>query len=301
MNHIELIHHINHYARTGIIDDALIPSYDQTGRWQGDSIPLIKSAQRAALSSIRKSLLPVSRRTTRSRSGTILRTSFVWRRENPVTITYCEIRGDVTIFENASVHATGLRHVGGRFIANNCTRLYLPHLTSVSGSFEAMHGYSLKVPRLLYVGGDLIVVGHVPPRIETVGGRFGVYWLFDVEAPRLRSVGGAFVAPKAEMVAMPVLEKIGGGFLLSNMARRVQAPRLTFVGGDFLADAVRNLRAPRLRVVGGNLDTRSAIDYYHPDVRVAGEWTPHPDACVNWQRRESARQALKGHTGPIFL
>jgi hypothetical protein len=297
----ELIIHIQHYNKTGIIIDDLTTCYDQSGRWQNEVMAFVKPDRHSLFSKIRTTILPESRRTMLCRRGRILCTSYVSRGKEAVFMTYSEIKGNVIIGRNTSVHAANLRHVGGSFSANLCKRLYLPLLTSVGSSFEAVNGYSLNAPRLCDVGGDLIVVGNVPPRIETIGKRFGAYWLFDVNAPRLRSVGGAFVAPKAEMVVTPVLGKIGGGFLLSKMTRRVQAPRLTFVGGDFLADAVRNLRAPRLRVVGGNLDTRSAIDYYHPDLRVAGEWTPHPDACENWQRRESARQALKGHIGPIFL
>jgi hypothetical protein len=147
----------------------------------------------------------------------------------------------------------------------------------------------------------MAVVGHIPPRIEIVGGRLGAYWVFALQADRLRHVGGALVAPKAETAVLPLLESIGGGFLLHNRARKVRAPSLRSVGGDFLAETVTEMRVPRLRVVGGDMDTRSAQGYYHPAVRVAGEWTICPGAVEDWTRRETARQALRGQAGPLYL
>lgn len=301
MKHIELLHHILQYSKTGIIDDELLPCFDQEGCWRGSGNCRLDIAHHAAIRKISKAVLPVSRRTKKSRSGTILRTSFIWRGVRPITLKYCEIKGSLVVFENASLRAANLRHIGGRFCANNSNQIDLPILTSVGGSFEAVHGYCLKAPRLREVGGGMVIVYHIPPRIETVGGRFGAYWVFDLSPLRLRHVGGALVAPKAEVVVAPVLETIRGGFLLNNMTRRVHAPCLQSVGGDFLADAVIDLCVPRLRGVGGDLNTRSAQGFYHPEIRVAGEWTICPGAQEEWTRRERARQALRGDGVPIWL
>lgn len=300
MKHTELLHHINHYARTGFIGDELIPYYDQTGRWSDDSnnweIPV-----QSVLTKISESVLPESRRTRASRSGTVLLTSFHWRSNNPLTLTYCEIKGSLVVSGNTSVHAANVRHIGGHFTADTGHPIYLPQLTTVGGGFEAVNGFKLMVPRLREVGGNMAVAGHIPPRIEIVGGRLGAYWVVTLQAGHLRHVGGAFVAPKAEAVLAPLLESIGGGFLLHNLARKVRAPSLRSVGGDFLAETVTDMRVPRLRVVGGDLCTRSAQGYYHPAVQVAGEWTICPGAVEDWTRRDTARQALRGQTGPLNL
>ena len=145
------------------------------------------------------------------------------------------------------------------------------------------------------------MICYVPPRIESVGGRFGIYWVDNLSVPKLRQVGGALVCTKAEAVEAPLLETIRGGFLLGSEARKLHAPCLRSVGGDFLAAAVTDLRLPRLRSVGGDLDTRSATGYYHPDLRVEGEWTICPGALENWFLRDAARKAMRGKSGPMYL
>lgn len=300
MKQEELLHHIQNYAITGIIDDGLVPYYDQFGQWRGDSINWTAPLP-SAHKQISKSVLPESRRTTLSRSGTVLLTSFYWRGDSPATIIHCEIKGSLVVTDNASVHAANLRRVGGHLVIHSNHRIYLPLLQFVGGNFEAMKGFLLRAPRLREVGGDMMVVGHVPPRLETVGGRLGAYWLFEFESPRLRHVGGALVAPKSEVVLTPLLETIGGGLLQGNRAHRLHAPSLRTVGGDFLAASVTDMRVPRLRIIGGDMDTRGAQGYYHPAVRVEGEWTTCPGAVEDWTKRLAARLAIRGHSDPICL
>ena len=297
----ELFPHIQNFAATGIIDDALIPCYDQDGRWRGYGIRKADPDQHPALQKIGKSILPESRRTRTSRLGTVLLTSFHCCNKNPLTLCYCEIQGDLAVSGNVSIHGANLRHIGGHFLADTDHRIYFPQLTTVGGNFEAVKGFKLMAHRLREVGGNLVVAGHIPPRIESVGGRLGVYWIFTLQADHLRRVGGALLAPKAEAVVVPVLESIGGGFLLNHMTRKVQAPCLRSVGGDFLAETVTDMRVPRLRAVGGDLDSRSAKGYYHPEVRVAGEWTICPGAMEDWAKRLAARLAIRGHTAPLYL
>jgi hypothetical protein len=47
---------------------------------------------------------------------------------------------------NTSVHAANLRHIGGHFTADTGHRIYLPQLTTVGGSIEAVNGFKLMVP-----------------------------------------------------------------------------------------------------------------------------------------------------------
>jgi hypothetical protein len=300
MTKYALYHHIRHFSKTGIIDDALLPCFGQDGRWLGESVSNADPALHHALKKLNKTVLPVSRRTTRSRFGTVLRTSLRWSGDNPLTLTYCAIEGSLTVIGNASVHAANLRHIGGSFFGHTGHRICLPQLTTVAGSFEVGKGFLLTASRLRDVGGDLVVVGQIPPRIRSVGGRLAAFWVFDFRADHLLRIGGALVAPKAEVVVVPALESIGGGLLLGYRARRLHAPLLRSVGGDLLAASVTDMRAPRLRDIGGDMDTRSALGYYHPHVRVGGDWTICPTAAANWTRREAARRAIRG-TEPPFL
>lgn len=301
MTKIELHHHIQQYSKTRKIDDALLPCFDQNGRWQGESACKADPALYSALKKLNKAVLPVSRRTIRSRFGTVLRTSLHWSGDNPLTLTYCAIEGSLTVIGNASVHAANLRHIGGSFFGHTGHRIYLPQLTTVAGSFEVGKGFLLTANRLRDVGGDLVVVGRIPPRIRSVGGRLGAYWVFDLRADQLLRIGGALVAPKAEVVVVPKLESIGGGLLLGHRARRLHAPLLRSVGGDLLAASVTDMRAPRLRDIGGDMDTRAALGYYHPHVRVGGDWTICPTALADWTRREAARRAIRGTGLPFCL
>jgi hypothetical protein len=49
MKQIEILCHVQRYAATGIIDDSLIPCYDQDGHWRGGSLRKADSAQHSAL------------------------------------------------------------------------------------------------------------------------------------------------------------------------------------------------------------------------------------------------------------
>ena len=295
----ELLTNIQKYASTGIIDDALIPCYDQNGRWRGGGIRM--ASKHPSFNKICESILPEPRRTRASPLGPVLLTSVYWRSNNPLTLCPCEIKGSLVVSRDVPVHAANLRHIGGSFTSETSHRIYLPQLTTVGGGVHAMKGFKLMAPRLREVGGYLLVVGQIPPRIETVGGRLGAYLTFDFQANHLRHVGGALVATKAESVVAPLLESVGGGFLLHNLARRIHTPSLRFVGGDFFAETVTDMRAHRLRFVGGDLDTRSAVGYYHPELRVAGEWRACPGAREDWTKRLAARIAIRGAGGSLIL
>jgi len=299
MKQTELHKLIQNYAATGIIDDALIPYYDQHGRWRGDTIMWKPPIGPSILKMISASILSESRRVIYDKMGPVLRTSFYWTGTNPLTLVYSEIHGSLVVTSNASVHGTNLRRVGGHLMAKTKRRIYLPQLREVGGSFKALKGFLLLAPRLRVVGRNLLIAGYVPPLLESVGGIFSAYWTFGFDSSRLRHVGGSLILHKAETVILAALESIGGGFLLGDHTRSLHAPQLHTIGGDFLATSVTKLRAPRLLCVGGDMDTLSAKGYYHPSIKVGGSWTTYPGAIEDWVARDAARRALK--CKPFFL
>lgn len=292
----DIIHHINHYAATGVIHDALIPHYDQHGKWRG--APFIwRCAKRVPhLDRIESSYLPPSRRTKRDRSGTILRTSFIWRGNESVCMNFSGISGSLIVEGNAVIHLACLRQVEGSVISTTNKRVYMPNLRTVGGHFEMMHSSEVTIPRLRWVGGRVKVLGYLPPSLETVGDSLGLYWAFKAESTRLRHVGGYLVLTKAEVVRFPALESIGGSFMLTLLAKIVDVPKLQSIGGDFFAAAASSIRTPALRRVGGNMDSTSAKGYYHSRIQVGGKWITCPGAVEEWERNEKARRALKGET-----
>lgn len=294
MNQEQLTECILQFEATGIIPDQLIEFYDQNGKWRGDHISWVSPAPKSALSAIRQSHLSEARRTATSKSGPILLTSFVWRKKQPLTITYAEIKGSLVVSTNAKVHAANLRHVGGHLILRSSHKIYLPYLRTIGGKFECAKGFLLHSPRLREVGGACRLTGVVPPKLERVGGTMVSYWVFNWSAPCLKTVAGALLFHRAEIVMAPMLEGVMGNLVVDSLTRKMQMPKLKYIGGDFLADKVAGLRAPLLRSIGGDMDTGSAIDFYHPDIRVGGQWKIHPNALNNWVIRQTARKALRG-------
>ena len=301
MQQHELLKHIRKYHSSGVIHDALIPLFDQDGRWRGDQIRQLTDELRPSLEGMRKAFLRSSRRTRKCRSGTVLRTSFYRQGAEPVRMTYCGIAGSLIITGNAIIHAANLRDVRGHVISDTNERIYLPNLRTVGGRFELVRSFHIKAPRLRHVGGNVMLAGSVPPSLESVGGRLGVSWSFAFHAPKLKHVGGCLVPHKCTQLIVPLLESVGGGLLLSHAATKIEAPRLRSVGGDFLAGMVGEIRARLLRSVSGDMDTSNAKGFYHPDIRVGGNWKCSPEAVAIWQRREAARLAMRGGDGRLCL
>lgn len=301
MQQHELLKHIRNYHSSGVIHDALIPLFDQDGRWRGDQIRWQGEASTPSLEGMRQVFLPSARRTRKCRSGTVLTTSFYWQGTETVQTTYCGIDGSFFIDGNAIIHAANLRHIGGHFLSKTAERIYVPNLKTVGGRVDLMRSFLLRAPRLRHVGGNVMLAGYMPPSLETVGGRLGVSWSFAFHAPKLKHVGGCLVPHKCTELIVPLLETVGGGLLVTHAATKIHAPTLRFVGGDFLAGSVADIRAPLLRSVTGDMDTSSARQYYHPAVKVGGQWTVCPGAVEDWVKREAARVAMRGNTGPLFL
>jgi len=288
-----ILSHIENYTTTGVIHDALIPYFDQHGKWIG--APGIRSCAKSSrhLDRIKSSYLSASRRTSRDRAGTILRTSFVWRGSKSVHLTHSGIQGSLIVEGNANIHAAGLRHVYGSLISSTDKRVYLPNLRTVGGHFEFMHTFGLHVPRLHHVGGRAKMLGLLPPSLATIGKSLGVYWCFEAESDRLQNVGGSLVLTNAVIIHFPELVAIGGSFLLTFKTHVIHALKLESIGGDFLSKSAHEIRTPALRSVGGNMDTTSAKRYYHPRIKVSGEWTTFPGDVEDWTHRDAARRAMK--------
>lgn len=301
MQQQEILKHIRKYHSSGVIHDALIPLFDQDGRWRGDQIRWQTDASPPLLEGMRKAFLRSSRRTRKCRSGTVLRTSFYWQGTETVRTTYCGIDGSFVVDSNAIICAANLRHIGGHFISKTAERIDMPNLKTVGGRVGLMRCFRLKAPRLRHVGGNVMLAGYMPPSLETVGGRLGVSWSFAFHAPKLKHVGGCFIPHKCTELVVPLLETVGCGLLVTHAATKIHAPKLRSVGGDFMADKVGEIRAPLLRNISGNLDTGSAKGFYHPAIRVGGEWTICPGSVEDWMLRAKAREAIRGNGGPLYL
>lgn len=289
-----ILNEIEKYLATGIIPDALIPYYDQHGRWLGAPFVWFHIKRNPHLKRIATSYLPTPRRTWRDRSGTILRTSYTWRGEKNVCMIYSKINGSLIVDGNPMIDAPWLRVVGGSLIVTTSRRVCMPNLREVNGRFEVMQTFDLLVPRLHHIGGRAKMLGCIPPMLRTVGGSLGVYWSFEAKSERLKCVGDYLVLTKAATVKLSELESIGGSFLLTSLTHVIHTPRLHSVGGDFLAESAHDLRAPALRHVGGNLDTTSARGFFHPRINVEGAWAICPGDAEYWYRRDAARKAMKG-------
>ena len=209
-------------------------------------------------------------------------------------MTYSAISGSLIVDGDANIHAPCLRHVGGSLSASTNKNVYLPILNSVGSHFQVMRTFEVKVPRLRHVGGRAHILGHFPPRLETVGRSLAVYWCFNAESSCLRRVGDYLILTKAESIRLPMLESIGGSCLLTLLVKSIDVPKLESIGGDFLAPCAHDIRASALRAIGGQVDTSSAKGFYNPRIRVGGEWTTYPGDVEEWHRNESARRAMKG-------
>ncbi len=297
----QLIHCLKDYEKNEVIHDSLIPYYDQHGKWRGDTLLWREDAIKKLIASMQKSHLPEPRRTMKSRMGPILLTSWVASAEESVMVKYVEIRGSLIAYNSQPIVAASLRYIAGDFSASTSNRIDFPNLVRVEGNCEAAASFRLHAPRLRSVGGRLKLSGELPPRLESVGRSLSTFWLFEFVAPNLKHVGGTLIPHKAETVHAPLLETIGGGFLVSDRTEKIEVPMLSSIGDDFLATHTTDIRAYRLRAIGGDMDTRSAKEFYHPAIRVGGDWTCDPDAIHHWVIREKARQALRYHCDLLEL
>lgn len=292
MNQKELLKHILQCVDTGIIPDVLLPFYDQTGVWRGDSITWRIPTPKQKVHAMRSIRLPRGRRITSGKTGEVLLTSYWASTDHSATLPYSEIQGSLVIAEDSELEAPYLHMVGGHFEICSDRTVHVPNLETVGGDFEAMQGNSVYAPYLRKVQGGMMVRGQIPPNIKTVGRRLTIYSVDEVEMRQLSHVGGYVSAYDTTSFSAPLLTHVGGHLLLHE-ARYVNLPSLESVGCDFLTPAATILRARSLRRVGGDYDTRSALGYYHPAIRVGGDWTLCAGALDAWVLSEEAKDRLR--------
>ena len=284
---------INHYARTGEIQDVLAPFFRQSGRWVGDCRNWTKPTYRMASSIMHGAVLPENRRTAVNELGEpVLLTSFVWRKRRDVEIRWFEVRGSIRIRSLEAVSAPNLRTVDGYIYSCTDDKVGLPCLVSVGGDLDFQCTPNLHVPKLKSVGGSLMVVGCNLPCLETVGNRFWGYWRGPLHLPNLRSVGGSFEIEGSERVIAPALQWVCYDLYLL-FSTVFCANKLAEVGGSLDARSARVFQAAALQAVGDSLNTEAAPDYYRPDFEKLVQWDKHPDAKSRWERREAVKRAMR--------
>lgn len=293
MNEQPFIESIEHYTRTGEIQDNLVPFFRQTGRWVGDCRNWSKQTYRMASSIMHQAVLPCERRTTvNARGESILRTSFHWRKRRDVVIPWFEVLGSIKIRSLEGISAPNLRSVGGDLYSCTDSEARLPNLQRVGGDLDLQGCPNPSVPMLTAVGGSLLVIECDLPNLETVGNRFWGFWSNSLNLPKLRSVGGSFKIQGANSVVAPALERVYYDLILSCVTTVFRANRLVEVGGTFDAQAASVFRAAALRYVGDTLNTQSAADYYRPEFEDLALWAAHPDAELRWNMRGAFKRTI---------
>lgn len=285
---------IEHYAKTGEIQDALIPYFKQSGRWVGDCRNWEKSTYRMASATMHSAVLPESRRTALNDQGKpILRTSFHWRKRRDVEIPWFEINGSIKIKSLEKISAPNLRSVGGYIYSCTDSEVCLPNLQRVGGDLDFQGTRKLHVPQLSEVGGSLLVVECGLPNLETVGNRFWGIWTGRLFVPKLRSVGGSFEIGMAESVIVPALEWVCFDIVLTYFTTTFVANSLVEVGGSLHAGSATIFHAAALRHVGDALYTNSAPDFYRPEFEDLALVEMHPDAERRWKLRGAVRALMR--------
>lgn len=300
-----IIRHIRHFEKTGIISKSLIPFFDQYGRWCEELLPLQPSKvarprYKIPHSLIRKIILPKEKRITGAKSHPVLRTSFVTRTERNLNLPYSEIRGSVLVKGNGMIHAESLRRVGGDFSTDTSVSVCVPKLYTVVGNFDVSRSSILIAPNLRDVGGSVFLLGRVPPNLVVVGGRCIIQKAVFTRENALRRVGKSLILNDLDKIYFPRLESVGE-HLVMHGAQSIVARALREVSGTFLAGQAEVMVLPNLRFVGGDLNTQSATEFFHPELVVRGRWMQAPGASEFWIRRMQALTILKGNQGPLYL
>jgi len=277
---------------TGHIPDALIPYFAQDGRWIGDRRNWRRGVWHAAAKRMRRAILPATRRTSRTRTGRILLTSYVWREEYPALITYCEVMGSIDVPTKAKIHAPNLRAIGGSLHTLTGAAVNLPQLRRVGGDLFAP-SCNLRAPRLKSVGGNMMVPEYGFPFLQTVGGNLVLKWPSgEISAPKLAYVGGSLKMRLIRSFRAPVLHGIGQDLIIWGLIKRISVPVLETIRGTMMADQAAEIVAHRLKSVGGSIYSRDAKRFFRGNLIVGGKWHTHPEAIPWWRVNEVAKRAL---------
>jgi hypothetical protein len=300
-----IIRHIRHYEKTGRISNALVPYFNQHGKWCEELItPLPDKGPRARYeiphSLMQKITLPKERRFSGDMESPVLRTSFVTRNDKMVAIPYAEIRGSFLAKGKASIDAELLEYVGGDFSTDTSRTVYIPSLHTVGGNFAVTRSFKLTATSLHDVRGSVYLVGSLPPNLVTIGGRCIIQRAICTSCNILRHVGKALIFNDLDKVQFPKLESVGEDMIMHS-ANRIEARMLREVRGTLLAGQAKMMFMPKLRFVGGDLNSQLAREFYHPQLEVRGRWMQARGVSELWIRRKHALDVLKGNQGPLYL
>ena len=277
---------INHYVRTGEIQDVIVPYFRQTGRWVGDCRHWTKSTFRWASSIMHGAVLPEERRTEVNAQGeAVLCTSYHWRKRRNVELQWFEVKGTIRIKSLEAITATNLRSVGGDCYSCTDGKVSFPKLQSVGGDFDFQGTVRLHAPCLMEVGGSLMANECEMPNLEAVGNRFSGFWSGDLYLPKLRQVGGSLDIAGPECIIAPALVWVCYDIILAYGTTAFRANMLEEVGGSLDARYVTVFQVAALRSVGDSLHSDAAPDFYRPDFEDMVEWDMHPDAEKRWRLR----------------
>ncbi len=301
MTQREILKLTKNFQSTGIIDDSLVPFFDQSGIWIGDKIGWTYRTYVAALEVMKSAFLPAARRTEPCLAGKRLLTSFLWRESTPAYLPFTEVIGSVLVPSEVAIRAHSLRSVGTHFFTHSNKAILLPYLTEVRGNFDSARSSKLSAPRLKIVGGNCRSLNNFLPALEEVGGRYCIRWALNLSSVALSSVGGTLEIHKGTHIALPRLRTVGRNLVACDMTKVLRVPALESVGGDFFASGANFITTRRLKSVGGRIDSSRAPDFWRPSIACGGEWFMYPGDMERWERRKRAWIALRGDQGPLPL
>ncbi|MCP5547775.1 MAG: hypothetical protein H7A50_10430 [Akkermansiaceae bacterium] len=279
--------------RTGEIRDELVMYFDQHGRWFGDPQAWQENTHLDMLDRMHGAVLPVARRTARSRAGMRLLTSFVWAETKPAVINHVEVAGSILLTTKTMCSAPNLRNVGGSLVSKTCPKVDFPQLRQVNGDLEIGTSVIFCARRLQQVGRNMTVPDFDFPCLRAVGGSLLVSWARNISAPQLRTVGASLEARFIRDLVAPELREVGGNLTIRGIVERIIVPRLETIQGEFLADHAIDISADRLKSVGLSIHTRKAKSFFRGTVKVGGKWYSNPNAKLQWEINEAARNALR--------
>lgn len=207
---LKIIAAANHFARTGVILDALLPLFTQQGNWFEDA-DNEGIDEDTLLLIIGCGKLPASRRMATNTIGEpILLTSFGSYHLLPINIAWREIKGELGVQNSPIVRAPHLRRVEGGVCLHLNTQFLAPSLELIGDQF----------------------IADTP----------------EIHLPRLNSAG-AICARKAGTFYAPRLRGVRSDLLVPSAAE-IDIPNLAFVGGDLNSEAAPDFCPDNLAVMG---------------------------------------------------
>jgi hypothetical protein len=237
----EIIRELEHFNATGDVSSLPLIGFDQNGKWIGmKQFSTQENFPEKLTKKIRKLKVPKDVLVAMYEGGKRLQTSFVIETDEPVTIDYQMIDGNLIVKSTVN------------------PQFHAPNLTDVEGKIEIMAAH-VDMPNLLCVGDFTVLL-----KTETLN------------IPRLAHALRCVICPLVKEFNAPELLIVKGDCFIPS-ATAVDLPKLTGTERHFLAGNATTFIAPDLKFVGERLDTSSARNFYIKSLEV-GEWLRHPDA-----------------------